>query len=479
MEFKLDAAGRMMLFAVISAIFLAALDQTVVSAALPAMAKDLGGLKELPWAITSYLLMSTVSLPIYGKLGDLYGRKPILIWAITLFLIGSLLSGLAQNMIELALFRGVQGAGGGGLIVLSVAAIADFIPGPARGRYQGAVGATFAVATVLGPFLGGFLVDALSWRWVFLMNIPVAVASMVIITTAFPRPKVDSRPHIDWIGAFLLSAGLSGVILQASLLDQLPIGSAGSTGLIVASLISLATFIAAQRRHPDPLLPPWLFKSRTFSASVAASFFVGIALLGSISFLPTYLQEVRGFSPTQSGLEMLFMFGGITVMSVISGRRVSKGEGYRRHPMIGMLLVMMGMASMAFVNEHTPMPLIDLILVQTGMGIGMTMQVLLLTAQYATDRKYLGVATASASMARSSGGVLGVAMFGAVFAHLVGKAPDGEAKTMAITHALNIDFGVAAALALVGFGILFLIEETRHESHGFDSNSTGFAKESQ
>ncbi|WP_414039788.1 MDR family MFS transporter [Acidithiobacillus sp. M4-SHS-6] len=457
-DFRLDWAARLMFVAILSSIFLAAMDQTVVSTALPTIARDLHGLAKLPWIVTAYLLTSTVCLPVYGKLGDLLGRKYLLQSAVLLFLAGSALSGLAQDIDELIVFRAIQGIGGGGLLVTAIAAISDFIPVTQRGRYQGLVGATFGLATLIGPFLGGFIVETLSWRWIFYINVPIGIFALLVIGAAFPKPERTAEWIMDVWGTVLLITGLSAMVLFASVAGPVLDWNSPALWLLLAlGLGSFTGFFLFERRHPQPLLPLAFFRFRTFTLSVTLSFFVGVAMLGSISFLPIYLQDVRHFSPTMSGLELLYLLFGMLAMSILAGRRISYRQRYREFPIMGAVLITLSLGWLSRLGEQTPMWHIDGALVLLGLGLGMTMQVLVLSAQLAIPHRHLGVATSTVTLFRSMGGTLGVAAFGAVFSGLMAGVTSSAEHAAMIVQTLRTDFLIAASFSLAAFiGAWFL-----------------------
>ncbi len=458
MKFRLDWPAKLMLIAVMSSIFLAAMDQTIVSTALPTIARDLHGISRLPWIVTAYMLTSTVCLPVYGKLGDVFGRKSLLQFSIVLFLAGSALSGLAQNIDELILFRAVQGIGGGGLLVTAIASISDFIPVTERGRYQGLMGAAFGLATLIGPFLGGFIVETLSWRWIFYINLPMGVFALFVVGAAFPKTARQADWRMDIWGSVLLISGLSSLVLFASLAGPvLPFQSPLLWMVLALGISSFGGFFYFEKRHPHPLLPLEFFRFRTFSLSVILSFFVGLAMLGSISFLPIYLQDVRGYTPTDSGLEMLYLLLGMMLMSLLTGRHISHKQRYKQFPIIGALFITTALGGLSQSGQHTPMWYLDGTLILLGFGLGMTMQVLVLSAQLAIPQKNLGVATSTVSLSRSMGGTLGVAAFGAVFSGLLSQATAPTEQSPQIVNALHTDFLFAAGFSLLAFlGTWFL-----------------------
>ena len=408
---------RPILVALGLAVLLAALDQTIVATALPTIAGDLGGLTDLGWVVTAYLLASTVSTPLYGKLGDVVGRKPVLLGAIVVFLAGSALAGLAQSMLALVLLRALQGLGAGGLIVLALAVLADVTPPAQRARYMGLVGGVFAVASVAGPLLGGLLVDQLSWRWVFEVNLPVGALALIVIATRLePSPRA-ARPPLDVVGAALLSAAASGIVLLTAWGGTTYAWtSATILGLGAGGVVALAGFVARERRAADPVLPLRLFGDRTFAVANATGFLVGIAMFGTITFLPLYLQVVRGAGATEAGLRLLPFVVGSLLASTISGRVISRVGRYKAFPVAGAALMLAGMAGFSRLDAGTPPVLAALGMLVVGIGMGLVMQVVILIAQAAAPRRDMGVATSTATLSRSIGASIGVAVFGSIFA---------------------------------------------------------------
>ena len=397
--------------------FLAALDQTIVSTALPTIVGDLGGLNHLSWVVTSYLLASTISTPLYGKLGDMLGRKPLFLAAIVIFLAGSMLAGLSQSMGELVGFRALQGVGAGGLMVGAQAIIADIVPPRERGRYVGLIGSVFAVASVAGPLLGGFLVDNLSWRWVFYVNLPIGAVALVIVVTRLHLHTPQVRHKIDIRGATLLSGAVTALIMVATWGgSEYAWRSTQIIGLGAVGLALLVLFIWWERRAEEPILPLSLFKSRVFAVSNAMGFTIGMAMFGAIVFIPLYLQLVYGASPTSSGLRLLPLMAGLLVAAIASGRIISRIGRYKIFPIAGTITLVIGMFLLSRLGVGTAPWLASMYMLVVGVGIGLVMQVLVLVVQNDVAPRDIGVATSTATFFRSVGGSFGVAIFGTIFA---------------------------------------------------------------
>jgi EmrB/QacA subfamily drug resistance transporter len=457
--------------------FLAALDQTIVSTALPTIVGDLGGLNHLSWVVTSYLLASTVSTPIYGKLGDMYGRKPVFLGAILIFLAGSMLAGLSQSLGELIGFRALQGAGAGGLMVSAQAIIADIVPPRQRGRYMGLIGSVFAVASVAGPLLGGFFVDQLSWRWVFYVNMPVGALAILIVIFRLHLHVPTTRHRIDYLGAALLTGGVGALILLTSWGgSQYRWGSPTIVGLGIGGVALLAAFIWQERRAVEPIVPLTLFRSSVFNVSSAMGATIGMAMFGAIVFIPLYLQLVYGASATGSGLRMIPLMVGLLTAAIASGRTISRIGRYRMFPIAGTAVLVVGMFLLSRLDLGTPPWIASVYMLVVGIGIGLVMQVLVLVVQNDAEPRNIGVATATATFFRSVGGSFGVAIFGAIFAarlsHELAHLPQGvvahlgadvhmsPAQVRHLSPTVHADFLQAFANALHGvflWGLAFAV----------------------
>jgi EmrB/QacA subfamily drug resistance transporter len=412
--------------ALLLGLLLAALDQTIVSTALPTIVSDLGGLDHLSWVVTAYLLASTAATPLWGKLGDQYGRKKLFQVAVVIFLIGSALCGMAQNMPQLIAFRALQGLGGGGLIVLSMAIVGDIVPPRERGKYQGLFGAVFGATSVLGPLLGGLFTEHLSWRWVFYVNLPVGVVALAVIAAVLHIP-VRSRHHtIDYLGTFLIAAVATCLVLVASLGGNTwGWGSPQILGLAVLGVVLAALFVAVERRAAEPVLPLKLFGIRTFTLAAVISFVVGFAMFGAMTYLPTFLQVVQGVSPTMSGVHMLPMVAGLLLSSTVSGQIVSRTGRWKVFPVAGTAVTALGLLLLHRLDPDSSTAEMSVYFLVFGLGLGLVMQVLVLIVQNAVSYEDLGVATSGATFFRSIGASFGVAVFGSVFtSRLSGELAD-------------------------------------------------------
>jgi EmrB/QacA subfamily drug resistance transporter len=476
---------RLIFAALLLVLFVASLDQTIVSTALPTIVGDLGGLQHLSWVVTAYLLASTVVGPLYGKLGDLYGRKRVLEVALVLFLLGSALCGAAQTMPQLIAFRAVQGLGGGGLIVVSMAVVGDLVAPRDRGRYQGLFGGVFGISTVAGPLLGGFFVDNLSWRWIFYVNLPLGSLALAVISSAFRSQRTTERHRIDWLGTLVLAGGLSGVILYTSLGGTTYAWtSPAMLAAIACGVALLAVFPLVESRAAEPILPLDLFRNQTFRTTSGIGFVIGFALFGSVTFIPLYLQIVKGHTPTGSGLLMTPMMLGVLATSTASGFLISRYGRYRVFPIAGTAVATVGLYLLSRLGVETSTGVAAASMLVLGLGLGMVMQVLVLAAQNAVDYRLLGVATSGATLFRQVGGSIGVSSFGAIFTNRLGhelahRLPPGahapaHASPALVRHlppavhafyvaavaaALHPVFLTAAAIMVVAFALAWRLHD--------------------
>jgi EmrB/QacA subfamily drug resistance transporter len=469
------------------AILLAALDSTIVATALPTIVAELGGLSHLSWVVTAYLLAQTIVTPLYGKLGDLYGRKRVLQSGVVLFLIGSALCGMSRTIGELIAFRAIQGLGGGGLMVTSVAVIGDIVSARERGRYQGVFGAVFGVASIAGPLLGGYFTTHLSWRWIFYVNLPLGILAIAVLAATLPGHESRRRHAIDYAGAALLAVLLSAVVLVTDLGGtSLPWSSPLILGLAAVAIVTFAAFLLVERRAREPVLPLRLFSDFTFSITSAVGFIVGFALFGSVTYLPLFLQVVKGSSPTGSGLQMLPLMGGMLVTSILSGQWISRTGRYTIYPIVGTAVMTIGLLLLARMTPNTSMPLVMIAMALLGAGLGFVMQVLVIAVQNTVSFRDLGVATSGSMLFRLIGGSVGTAVLGAVLAsrlridlarHLpAGAATNGApaidlgtlarlpaearaAYAQALTASLDVVFMVAAVVGFVSFVLAWLVPE--------------------
>jgi EmrB/QacA subfamily drug resistance transporter len=434
---------------------LAALDSTIVATALPTIVNELGGLAHLSWVVTAYLLAQTVVTPIYGKLGDLYGRKPVLQSAIVIFLIGSALCGLSQSMTHLILFRAIQGFGGGGLMVTTLAIIGDIIPPRQRGRYQGIFGAAFGVASVAGPLLGGYFTSNLTWRWIFYINLPLGILALVVLAAILPSQSSYQRHVIDYLGAGLLAVSLAAIILVTDLGGvEYPFSSPLMIGLIVVGVVGLIAFMAVEGRAEEPILPLRLFRIRDVWVTSAIGLIIGFALMGSVTFLPLFLQTVKGLSPTVSGLRMIPLMGGTLVTSILSGQIASRTGRYKIFPIVGLAMVTAALFLISRMTVATSNLTIELLMLLLGFGLGFVMQMLIIAVQNAVEYQDLGVATSNAILFRFIGGSFGTALLGAVLATRLNA-------TQSLMAALDTVFLLAAVIASFGLLLSFLLPERR------------------
>jgi EmrB/QacA subfamily drug resistance transporter len=419
---------------------LAALDQTIVSTALPTIVGDLKGGSHIAWVITAYLLAATVSTPLWGKLGDQYGRKMFFQASIVIFLVGSVFSGVSHSMAELIAFRAAQGLGGGGLMVGAQAIVGDIVSPRDRGRYVGLFGGVFALASIVGPLLGGVFVDNLSWRWIFYINLPIGALALAVVAAEVPGHLRKVHHVIDYLGAATITAAASALVLLTSLGGTTYAwGSAPIILLGLLGVILIAVFALVERFAAEPVLPLHLFRQRTFAVTSVVGFIVGFAMFGAITYLPAFFQVVKGISPTVSGVQLLPLMAGMLVTSIGSGLVISRTGRYRIFPIAGSAVMVVGLYLLSHMGVRTSSALEALYMVVLGLGLGGVMQVLVIIVQNAVPHSELGVATSGATFFRSIGGSFGTAIFGAIFSNLL----VGNLRTD--LHGLRLPQGLSSA----------------------------------
>jgi EmrB/QacA subfamily drug resistance transporter len=418
------------LFGVMAGMLLFALDQGIVGTALPRIVSDLGGLDQLSWVVTAYLLTSTAATPLWGKISDLYGRRWTFQLAIGIFLVGSALCGLSQNMLELIVFRALQGAGGGGLFAVALSIIGDVIPPRERGRYQGYFGAVFGVSSVAGPLLGGWLTDGPGWRWIFYVNLPVGLAALVVTSLVLRMPVVRRQHRIDYLGAVAIVAAVSSLLLYLDWRGrEYGWTEPGALALLGAFVVLAAAFVLIEVRAVEPIIPMRLFRNPVFTVGNTFGFLAGIAMFGGFIFLPVYLQAVQGFSPTASGLSLLPAIVGIFSTSITSGRLITRTGRYKIFPVIGAAVLTLALWLLSHLSVDTPFWQVALYEYLFGAGLGFTMQTIVTAVQNAVEFRDLGVATGSTTFFRQMGASIGVAIFGSVLtSRLTHYLAEGLAK---------------------------------------------------
>jgi EmrB/QacA subfamily drug resistance transporter len=490
MDTEAQPVGRGTRNAVVVAIMLgmllAALDQTIVATALPTIVSDLGGANHLSWVVTSYLLAETIMTALIGKFGDLYGRKPMFLISVVLFLAGSALCGMADSMLWLVGSRAVQGLGAGGLMVTAMAVIADVVPLSERGRYQGVMGSVFGVSTVAGPLLGGLFVDHLSWRWAFYVNLPLGILVLVVATITLPSVKAAVGPKIDYLGILFIGIAATGLTLVTTWGgNEYAWTSTVIIAMAVGSVLALVIFVQVEKRAAEPLLPLRLFRSGVFTVCSVMSFIIGFAMLGGVTYLPTYLQFVHGASATESGLQMLPLVCGLLVASIVVGQIISKTGRYRLFPIIGTVLIGGGLFLLSRLDNETSYLETAGFMVVLGLGVGLCMPVPTVVVQSTVDYSDLGVATSGVSFLRTMGSSFGVAVFGSIYAHQlpghlseavratgadprvvttvagVRSLPDSIRPTVTAAYAdsLHVVFLWAVPVAALGFVVALLLKE--------------------
>jgi EmrB/QacA subfamily drug resistance transporter len=498
---------RVIISALMLAMVLASLDQTIVSTALPTIVGDLGGLNHLAWVVTAYLLASTVSTPLYGKLGDQFGRKQLFLAAIVIFLIGSALCGVAQSLNQLIAFRALQGIGGGGLMVGAQAVLADVLPPRERGRYSGYFGAVFGVTSIAGPLIGGFFVDNASWRWVFYVNLPLGLIALAVISVVLKAPAERVEHKIDYLGSALLAAAVTSIVLLTTWGGTTYAwGSSTILAMIVGAVVALVLFVVVEGRAAEPVIPLALFRKRVFSLSSTIGFIVGFSLFGVITYLPQYQQVVRGASATSSGLQLFPLMGGLLLASVGSGQVISRTGRYKVFPVMGTAILAVGMFLLSHLGVHTSVLTSASYMAVTGIGLGFTMQVLVLAVQNSVEARDLGTATSAATFFRSIGGSVGVSVFSAIFNNQMAgnlrkqlpqlgadathakeltaspaklaqlPAPIHDGYLRAFSDSLHVVFLAAIPFALVAFALTWFLEEVplRTSVSAIDGVSEGF-----
>ncbi len=474
--------------AVLLGMLLAALDQTIVATALPTVVADLGGAGHQSWVVTSYLLASTIVTAVVGKLGDLFGRKAVFQASVLFFLAGSILCGLAGSMTMLVASRALQGIGGGAMMVTAMAVIGEVIPLRERGRYQGALGAVFGVTTVIGPLLGGFFTDHLTWRWAFWINVPIGIIVIVVGTMAIPSLAKAAKPVIDYAGMLFIGLAASGLTLATSWGGSTYAWSSPMIiGLFAASVVALAIFVRVESRTPEPILPIRLFASPVFTVCCILGFIVGFAMLGALTFLPTFMQFVNGVSATESGMRTLPMVAGMLITSIGSGQIVGRTGRYKVFPVAGTAAMALGFLLLSQMGAATPLWQQSVNLFVLGAGIGLCMQVLILVVQNTSSFSDLGVATSGVTFFRTIGSSFGAAIFGSLFANFLTSripgalaasgAPVRAADSPQALHALSPDmaapivdayadslgtvFLCGVPVAIVGFVVSLFLKEVR------------------
>ena len=424
---------------------LAALDQTIVSTALKSIVEDFNGLSQYTWVVTAYLLTSTASTPLYGKISDLYGRRPVFQFAIVTFLIGSFLAGAAQSMSQLIAFRAIQGLGAGGLMALTFVIIGDLVSPRERGRYQGYFGAVWGLAAVAGPLLGGFFSDSSSvfgvagWRWIFYINLPFGILALILTSSSLRTSNIRREHSIDYAGAILMVSSVTALLISISVFGP-DNGWANSKtlGTLALAFVLAVLFLLQEKRTLEPILPLDLFKNHTFSLTSALGFIIGAGMFGAIIMLPLFLQVVQGDSATVAGLKLIPFMLGIVSMSILSGKLISKHGHYKRYPVMGLAIMTVGILALSTLNETTSFWELAIYALLIGAGLGLSMQTVVVALQNSVEMKDLGIATSANTFFRSVGGTVGVALFGSLYAsQLAIKIPEGVSK-LATTNPLAL-----------------------------------------
>jgi EmrB/QacA subfamily drug resistance transporter len=443
------------LFAVMLGLFLGALDQTIVGPALPTIATQLAGNSLYVWAITIYLLTSTISVPFWGKLSDLYGRKPMFMIGIVIFLAGSALSGLSQNMSMLILFRGIQGIGAGALFPVALAIIGDMFTPQERGKYQGLFGAVFGIAFIVGPLVGGFLTEQVSWHWIFYVNIPIGIVSLYFIWRLLPTVKnARATRNFDILGGAIFSVAVSFLLVGLTNKQTGDWTDFSVGGFLAIALVGIGAFIWAEFRADEPIIPPQLFRIRTYTSSMIATFFASFAFFGAIIFLPRWFQFVHGFSPTNSGLAALPLMAGLIFSSIVSGLIVSRTGRYK-WLLVGAIVVMgVATALMTQLTAETPLPIVWLWMFIAGLGVGPTFSVFTIIVQNAVPFHELGVATSNLTFFRQIGGTVALAIVGTIFGSSFEERLSPQLSAAGVPPQVVAGFGQAASSGALDFNKL-------------------------
>ncbi|MFC4036742.1 MDR family MFS transporter [Streptomyces polygonati] len=431
---------RVVMVGLMIAMLLAMLDNMIIGTAMPTIVGELGGLNHLSWVVTAYTLATAASTPIWGKLGDMYGRKGIFLTSIVLFLVGSALSGASQSMDQLITFRAIQGLGAGGLMVGVMAVIGELIPPRERGKYQGLIAGVMAIAMIGGPLVGGSITDNWGWRWSFYINLPIGAVALAMVTIVLHLPKKRGQGRIDYLGAALLTVAITSLVLLTTWGGtQYAWGSGMILGLLVLGLVSLAAFIYSQTRAAEPVMPLHIFRNSNFSLISLIGFLVGFTMFGAMTFLPLYQQTVQGASATNSGLLLLPMLLGMMAVSMIAGRVTTATGKYKIFPIIGGGLMTVGLYLLSTMDVHTSRFTSGVFMAVLGAGMGFIMQITMLIAQNSVELKDIGVGSSSATLFRTIGGSFGVSLFGALFTHKIQDGMAGAPGASATSNGAQLD----------------------------------------